>query len=465
MAGTLEKALKTNLDPRIYGTLAEIGAGQEVARNLFLAGAASGTIAKTMSAYDMQFSDAIYGAEPDGRYVCYSRVNKMLDCEYKLVLERLENHRPENTTFFSFADTVTTKSQKNQRDGHGWMGIKFQTDPLSEPNKIILHIRLHENSNVQQQQILGVLGINLIYAAYFLSQQPTQCIDTLLENIAEGSIEIDMIEFLGPVFKKTDNRLMALHLVKSGLTRSVFFTRHGKPIQGADLLYRKNILVLRGSYRPFTLVHENMIACAKQAFMQRNGFGEDEIVVLPELSMSHLLAFGTLDIDDFLGRVDTLNAMGMAVQISDFANFHSLKVHLAQFSTERISLAIGIKNVSEIFSEQNYTELAGGMVEGLGKLFSNGSNLYVYPKQLKTGEIRELDQMVFDDQVEHLFQYFFTTNRLIALKQYNPKLINIYTHDLRAAMSSGDPSWQEKIPAPVAEIILSKKLFGIRKTQ
>ncbi len=461
MAGTLEKALKINLDPRIYGTLAEIGAGQEVARNLFLAGAASGTIAKTMSAYDMQFSNAIYGAEPDGRYVCYSRVNKMLDFEYKLVLERLESHRPEQTTFFSFADTITTKSKKNQRDGHGWMGIKFQTDPMSEPNKIILHIRLHENSNVQQQQILGVLGINLLYAAYFFSHQPAQCIDSLLENIAEGSIEIDMIEFVGPLFKGTDNRLMALHLVKSGLTRSVFFTRLGKPIQGADLLFRKNILVLRGSYRPFTLVHEDMIACAKKAFMQRNDFGEDEIIVLPELSMSHLLAFGTLDIDDFLGRVDTLNAMGLAVQISDFANFHSMKMHLAQFSTKRISLALGIKNITEIFSEQSYSEMSGGMVEGLGKLFSNGSNLYVYPKRLKTGEIKQVDQMEFDPIVLHLFQHFLSTNRLIPLKSFNPALIDIYTQDIRTSLLEGDNSWKKKVPAAVTEIIVSKKLFGV----
>jgi hypothetical protein len=332
MKGTIEKALKINLDPQIYGTIAEIGAGQEVARNFFVAGAAAGTIAKTMSAYDMQFSDAIYGAEPDGRYVSYSRVNKMIDREYNLVLERLENHRPEDTKFFAFADTIAAKGFKSAHDCHGWLGVKFQSNPLEQPNKIILHVRLRENSNLQQQQTLGQLGINLIYAAYYLAQKPLKAIESLLDSLSTERIEIDMIEFAGPQFKHIDNRLMAVHLVRCGLTHSVFFTRNGNPVQGSDLLYRKHILALRGSFRPFTIVHQDMLHCAREAFLEENNFREDEMLVLTELSMSHLLAFGNLDETDFLGRVDTLCKMGFAVQISDFARFHELKCHLHQFT-------------------------------------------------------------------------------------------------------------------------------------
>jgi hypothetical protein len=458
--GTVEKALQINLDPRIYGTIAEIGAGQEVARNFFVAGAAAGTVAKTMSAYDMQFSDAIYGAEKNGRYVSYSRVNKMVDREYGLLLDRLESKRPENTTFFSFADTVAAKGYKSDRDCHGWLGIKFQTSPLEKPNKIILHVRLRENSNVLQQQTLGQLGINLIYAAFYYNQEPEKAIDSLLDNLSTDRIEIDMIEFSGPQFKEVDNRLMAVYLVRSGLTHSVFFTKNGDPVQGSDLLYRKNILTLRGSFRPFSIVHEDIIKCAKEAFIAKNKFKDDEIVILPELSMSHLLSFGNLDVVDFLGRVDTLCNMGFSVQISDFARFHELRCHLRQFTNERISLALGIKNIVEVFSEESYEDLPGGLIEGLGKLFAKSSNLYVYPKLLKDGSTRFVNEMTFEEDVNFLFQHFLKTNRLISLDKYDRKTINVFTSDIRDAMLQGDKAWKSKVPKKVYNHIKENGLFG-----
>ncbi|HBH49464.1 MAG TPA: nicotinate-nucleotide adenylyltransferase [Bacteroidales bacterium] len=463
MKGTIEKALKINLDPQIYGTIAEIGAGQEVARNFFVAGAAAGTIAKTMSAYDMQFSDAIYGAEPDGRYVSYSRVNKMIDREYNLVLERLENHRPEDTKFFAFADTIAAKGFKSAHDCHGWLGVKFQSNPLEQPNKIILHVRLRENSNLQQQQTLGQLGINLIYAAYYLAQKPLKAIESLLDSLSTERIEIDMIEFAGPQFKHIDNRLMAVHLVRCGLTHSVFFTRNGNPVQGSDLLYRKHILALRGSFRPFTIVHQDMLHCAREAFLEENNFREDEMLVLTELSMSHLLAFGNLDETDFLGRVDTLCKMGFAVQISDFARFHELKCHLHQFTKKQVSIVLGIKNIVEIFSHGTYEDLTGGRIEGLGKLFSRDAKLYVYPKLLKDGVIRMVTEMTFKDEVKFLFQHFLLNRRILPLKRFNPEIIDVFTRDTREAMKNGDSEWEEKVPEVVAEVIKSQKLFGLKQ--
>jgi hypothetical protein len=462
MKGTIEKALKINLDPQIYGTIAEIGAGQEVARNFFVAGAAAGTIAKTMSAYDMQFSDSIYGAEKDGRYVSYSRVNKMIDREYNLVIERLENHRPENTTFFAFADTVAAKGFKSDRECHAWLGVKFQLHPMEQPNKIVLHVRLRENSNLQQQQTLGQLGINLIYAAFYYSKEPQKLIDSLLDSLSTDRIEIDMIEFDGPQFKKVDNRLMAVHLVRSGLTHSVFFTSNGDPVQGSDLLYRKNILALRGSFRPYTIVHDDMIKCARESFLKENDFDESEMLMLTELSMSHLLAFGDLDESDFLGRVDTLCKMGFAVQISDFARFHELKCHLHQFTKKQVSIVLGIKNIVEIFSQGTYEDLSGGRIEGLGRLFSRDAKLYVYPKLLKDGVTRLVHEMTFEDEVKYLFQHFLYNRRIIPLDKFNPDIIDVFTRDIREAMTSGEGDWERKVPTIVAEQIKSKKLFGYR---
>ncbi len=460
--GTIEKALQINLDPRIYGTIAEIGAGQEVARNFFIAGGASGTIAKTMSAYDMQFSDAIYGKEKDNRYVSQSRVNKMLDREYGLVLERLENNRPENTMFFAFADTVAAKGFKTGRDCHGWMGIKFQTSPMEEANRIVLHVRMKDSTNLQQQECLGRLGINLIYAAFYHSNEPEKVIESLLDNLSRDRLEIDMIKFKGPKFNRVDNRLLALHLVRSGITRSIFFTKEGEPVQGSDLLYKKNILFLRGSYRPFTKVHLDILTHAKESFLSKNGFPEQEVVVLTEISMSHLLAFGDLDKSDFLGRVDTLCTMGYDVQISDYSSFHKLKKHLSQYTKNKISVALGVKNVSEIFSHKFYDDLKGGIVEGLGMLFSEGTNLFVYPKLLKDESIRTVDEMTFDDDIKYLFYHFYHTGRILPISNNDPELISIFTKDIRAAMAEGNDEWRNKIPDKVYEIIKQQKLFGYK---
>ncbi len=460
MKGTIEKALQINLNPKIYGTIAEIGAGQEVARNFFVAGAAAGTIAKTMSAYDMQFSDAIYGKEDNGRYVSYSRVNKMIEREYKLVVDRLEEYRPEDTMFFAFADTVAAKGYKSDRECHGWLGIKFQVAPNASANKIILHVRLKENSNVLQQKTLGVLGINLIHSAFYHHAEPSQIIDLLLDGLSTEQIEVDMIEFIGDAFNDIDNRLMSLHLVRSGLTHSVFFTHEGHPVQGSDLLYHKNILSLRGSFRPFSVVHSDILNCGRDAFKQANAFKDDDIIILPELSMSHLLAFGNLDKTDFLGRVDTLCKMGFPVQISDFAKFHEVKSHLHNFTKGQVAMVLGIKNLVEVFDEENYTELLGGRLEGLSLLISRNANLYVYPKLLKDKSVRKADEMNFEEDTMYLYKHFITNKRIVSLDNYNPSIIDVFTRDIREKMHQKDLSWKNDVPENVSNIIVRQKLFG-----
>ncbi len=168
---TEQKALEINLDEKVYGSFAEIGAGQEVARHFFQVGAAAGTIAKTISAYDKVMSDKIYGIESTGRYVCESRVYKMLDHEYELMESRLENDRP-NSCFFAFADSVAAINYQRTIRGSGWLGIRFQLSPGGVPNDLVIHVKMLDNDNQLQQQAIGILGVNLIYACYRYHTDP-----------------------------------------------------------------------------------------------------------------------------------------------------------------------------------------------------------------------------------------------------------------------------------------------------
>src|SRR6202040_1957595 len=236
--GTNKKALQINLDTKRYGTFAEIGAGQEGARRFFQVGGGAGTIAKTMSAYDVTFSDAIYG--PAHRYVSRKRLQRMLDHEYDLLLERLDAKLGSERTFFCFADTVAARSFKQHNESHGWLGVRFQTQPRSEPSQIIIHVRMLDEANVDQQEALGVIGVNLLHGAFYHSQ-PAKLISSLQENLAPGRIEVDMIKFSGPAFH-VDNRLMSLQLVSQGLTNAVMFTADGETVQPADVFYKKAIL-------------------------------------------------------------------------------------------------------------------------------------------------------------------------------------------------------------------------------
>lgn len=458
---TIEKALQINLDNSIYGTIAEIGAGQEVARNFFLAGGAAGTIAKTMSAYDMQVSDAIYGQEKDRRYVSQSRVLKMLNREYGLVMDRLQHIRPDHTRYFAFADSVVAKGYKTDRDCHGWMGLKFQVNQEEQACYIVLHVRMHDRSNIEQQQALGILGINLIYAAFYKFKTPELLIESLLDNLSPDRIEIDMIKFDGNYFSSVDNRLMALHLVRSGLTHSVFFTKTGEPVQAYDLLYKKNVLLLRGSFRPFTNTHFDIFKCAKEEYLKRMSCKTEDFLFLTELSMSHLMAFGDLDKTDFLGRVNTLCAMGYPVQISDFKFFHRLKTYLLQFNTNHLAFVLGIKNISELFNIQTYTNINDGILHALAELFSDQTQVYVYPKLLKNEAVKSVDKMSFEKDVINLFIHFLQNNFIIPLRNYDENKLPIFTDNIRKLIISNNQDWKKLIPQKVSEIIIRDKLFGL----
>jgi hypothetical protein len=457
---TLQKALEINLDPCKYGTIAEIGAGQEVARFFFQAGGAAGTVAKTMSAYDMQFSDAIYGEESNGRYVSRSRVERMLEKEYSLVITRTRESRPKNSTFFAFADTVAAKGFKSERECHGWMGVRVQLYPDAPPSEVLLHVRMLDQSNPEQQHALGILGVNLIYGAYNHYRDPERLIESLVDDVGTDRVEIDMIHFNGPYFEDIDNRLMALHLVKSGLTHGVMFGPEGDVLQPSDVLYKKNALVARGSFRPVTKVNMDMFRCGIAQFMGEDDTLEEKTVVLAEITTANLMGEGEIDPKDFLARVDILGALGLTVLISNYLRYFRLRAYINRYTKRKIAIVLGIKNIVDIFNEDFYEGLEGGILEAFGKLFAGNTRLHVYPCLNETGDLMTVDQLHVNDHVQHLLRHLIHTQDIVPLEGADASLMTIDSRKVLAEIKSGDGAWCDALPESACQTITEKRLFG-----
>src|SRR5213080_3778952 len=425
--GTNRKALQINLDAKKYGTFAEIGAGQEVARRFFFVGGASGTIAKTMSAYDMTFSDAIYG--PTDRYVSRIRLGTMLDHEHNLLIERLDQKLGNQRQFFVFADTVAARSFKQHNESHGWLGVRFQTQSRGEPSQIIIHVRMLDEANVDQQEALGVIGVNLLYGAFYHSQ-PEKLISSLQENLAPGKIQVDLIKFSGPAFANIDNRLMSLQLVSQGLTDAVMFTADGEMVQPSEILHKKAILIERGSFRPVTYATNDMLEGARRQFLKESGTSEKDLVVLMEMTLENLLSEGQLNHADFLARVDILGALGRTVLISKFGEYYRLSGYLARYTSKLVGLVMGVPSLMEIFDEKYYLNLEGGILEALGRMFKHGLKLYVYPMiDEKTGKIMTATQVEVAPNLRSLFQYLIENNFITEITDYHPEYLKIFPPD------------------------------------
>jgi hypothetical protein len=459
--GTHQKALQINLDPSKYGTFAEVGAGQEVARWFFRVGGASGTIAKSMSAYDMVISDAIYGHAD--RYVSEERLQGMLDREYNLLLERLDEKRGANTKFFVFADTVVARSYNQQNDAHGWLGIRFQTEPRGQPSEIIIHVRLWDKENLQEQEALGILGVNLLYGAMYLHNDPEALIVSLVDNVGKDRIEVDMIRFSGPSFEKLDNRLMALKLVQSGLTNAALFTANGEVIQPADAFYKKCILVERGSFRPITKVTLDMLRCAQAQFVQEPKVKGEEVLTLMEMTLKNLTEGDKIDHQDFLDRVDILGALGKTVLISDFGEYYRLAGYFFRYTKKMIGIAMGVPSLQEIFDEKYYTNLSGGILESFGRMFKNDLKLYVYPLlETKTGSLISATNLRVAPNLRHLHAYLVENRFIEGLRDYDERCLPVFSRDVLKKIRSGDKSWEEMVPAQVAQMIRERHLFGCK---
>jgi|TARA_B100000745_G_scaffold118122_1_gene76329 hypothetical protein len=455
-----QKALQINLDNSIYGTFAEIGAGQEVARNFFQAGGAAGTIAKTMSAYDMTMSDSIYGES--SRYVSEERLVAMLNHEFDVLIERLSKERGASSRFFAYANTVTAKGYRGSGNYHGWTGIRFQHAPNARPSQILVHLKLLDNQNRFQQQAIGVAGVNLLHTCFYQRDGMEAMVESLMDNLTNERVLIDAIKISGPAFAHLDERLLSLELVRRGYTDVILFNGNGKVVQPEAELYKKNLLTLRSGFRPPTLLSTEMLEKGAEMF-QRN-LPEDQadnIVTLAEISMNQLIERGEIDNADFLARIDMLSAINQRVLITNFGRYHRLNKYLSEISKRRIAFVVRVNNLKDILTEANYSDMDGGFFEGMGNLFSKNCHLYVYPEKADDSE-----QLIGSDDIEiathlkPLVDYFITNKQIQDITNYTPSVANIWSRRIVESIEAGEHTWEEMVPKAVADAVKHSDLFS-----
>ncbi len=455
---TLEKALEFNVDSSHYGTFAEIGAGQEVVRWFFQAGGAAGTISKSISAYDMQVSDAIYGSCQ--RYVSRTRLEAMLEHEQKLTRQRLED-RGSSSSFFTFADTVSARNYHGTNECHAWMGVRFQTEPQADDSVIIIHVRMLDDTNAGQQEALGIVGVNLVYGAYTYHRDSAKLLSSLLDDLSPSRIEIDMVDVSGPAFENVDTRVLTLRLVELGLTEAAMFSADGEVVQASEALRKRPLLVQRGRFRPVTLVNMDMLQSALRQFEQVHGSDAGEILPIMEISMHNLLEDSNVCLDDFLSRAEALSTTGSMVMISDFQHHHRLSAYLARNTDRAIGFVMGLGSLRRMFEEQYYNDLDGGILESLGRLFKEQLTLLIYPlKNTRTGDVEHLDSMRLEHSLQHLFSYLRERQCIVPIEEFSQQHLDIHSPDVLKMIANGSRRWLEMVPESVAAKIVEKNLFG-----
>jgi hypothetical protein len=467
----IDKARIINHDPYKYGTFAEIGAGQEVARNFFRSGKASSTIAKTMSAYDMIFSDSIYGPEPGKRYVCESRLKKMLDHEFDLIRERIWNSRDPKTHFFVFADTVASKRNITGLDGgHGWLGVRFQSKAETEPSEVIIHVNLLDKYTLDQQEAVGTVGVNLIYACFYLNNDPEKLIDSLKDSLKDGQIEIDMIRCKGPAFKNVDNRLMSLRLVEQGLTNVVLFSPKGESLQPSEVLYKKHVLIQRGRFKPVTKLHVEMLESAKTAFTKDCKINESECMSIMEITLTNLLSDGRVNIHDCIAQIEVLGSLNQYIMISNYPEYYRLSEFLSKYTRENVAIVMGIAHLDRIFDEKYYTEVPGGIVAALGNLFRKNVKAYIYPAYSlstekpapayeKSRSLHTCMNYLPPENLKNLYAHFMSNKYIRDLPVIRTESLEINSEDVLKMIQSGNPEFMKFVPEAAAKIIQEKSYF------
>jgi len=459
LSDTHQKALRINLDAGKYGTFAEIGAGQEVARWFFRVGGAAGTVAKSISAYDMTVSDAIYG--PSSRYVSRERLVKMLEYEYGLLTERLGPRRGVGSRFFAFADTVATRSYSRRENAHGWLGVRFQAVPGAAPSQIILHVQMVDQENVLQQEALGVIGVNLVYAALYLHEDLPGFLRSLLDNLTRQRIDVDVVKVEGPAFDGVDNRGLCVQLVQHGLTEATLLTSQGEVVQAGEVLYKKPLLVVRGSFRPVTHATVDLIESARNQFAAEPAVKGEEVVVLTEMTLRHLAEGGVIDPRDFVERAETLGALGLHVLVSNYARYFRLAAHLVAHNQKMIAIAMGVRRLREMFDDAYYADLDGGILEAFGRMFKNDLRLYIYPVRERVGgEIVTARSLQVAPHLRHLHAHLLENRLVEDLHNYDESHLAIFGRQVLELIRSGDPAWEKYVPGCVVEMIRERRLFG-----
>jgi len=456
---TEQKALEINLNDKIYGSFAEIGAGQEVARHFFQVGAAAGTIAKTISAYDKVVSDKIYGIESTGRYVCEARVYKMLDHEYDLMETRLDNERPD-TCFFSFADSVAAINFSRTIKGNGWLGIRFQLRPDSPPNDLVVHVKMLDKNNQLQQQAIGVLGVNMVYACYNYHEAPETLLESLIDSL-RGRIKIDMVRLSGPDFEEVDNRRLSLMLVKHKLTEVAMFNEEGQSVHASEFLYKKNLMVVRGSFRPATLVNMDMIKTAYKQFREDAGPESNKCYLLTEITMDNLLSDGDLDEKDFLDRADLLCELGQTVVISDCSQQQKLIDYFKDYKVKKLGLVTGVRELLELINNTYYQNQEGALLSAFGSLFTRNVAFYVYPAlQEGSGETINCVNLPVPEDVKFIYKHLLESNQIRDIKGFKEEVLHIFSQQVLQMIKEDEEGWEKLVPTKVAKLIKEKCLFG-----
>jgi len=459
-----EKSVRININSGFYGTIAEIGGGQETARHLFQAGGASNTVAKSVSAYDKSFSDHFYNEGKPARYVAEERLVKMIDYEYDELIKILDDKT--NRKFFAFANTVETLNYAKTNQGNGWLGIALQGVDRQKPNKILIHVKLHENDTLLQQYSLGALGINLIHGGLFAGDDPRKVLLTLTDNLGTDRVEIDYIYADGPDYKWVDNRLLNLMLVSKGMTPAIMFDETGRVRQPGEMLYKKNVLLMRGYFRPINNLTLDFLKDSLAIFKRDEDYKPDNTIAFCEISLKNLLQDDEqLDEKDFLNRVNLLNLAGQSVMVSNFYRYFKLVDYFAQFKMIKLRIVLGMPTFDKIFHSSQYTDLRGGLLEAMGILFQENVKLYLYPyTDMNTGEIIYPADDHFKDEYKLLWQYLIATRKILLLQGIPSNQLKITASYISKLIEAADENLSAYLPREVAEAIVHEKLFGYGKS-
>ena len=458
---TARKALQINIDTKFYGTFAEIGGGQEVARHFFLAGGASGTIAKTISAYDKSFSDAHYNKHKKGRYVSEDRLIKMLTYEYNQLDNVLSDQKPD-ACLFTFADTVEVLNYQKNNYSHGWMGVRFQLRPGGPANTVLLHVKLEENDGLSQQTTLGILGVNLVYACIHYHQHPRQFLESLSDNLTLDRFRVNAIRMDGPDLEYVDNRLLAVQLVKSGMSHAIMFDKNGDVQQPSDMLYKKNVLAFRGTFRPITYIAKDILNKSMELFKKDEDYEEGNTLSFCEITLNNLSTKGT-DVDeiDFLERVNMLNSIGQNVMVSDIREYYRLVDFFKLFKLKKLRIVMGVPTLEKIFDEKYYTDLRGGLLESIGKMFPTHMKLYIYPTLAKSGTTKEINSKNVKIPSKHklLYEYLQENHYILDLKSDLSDQLHVKSREVSEMIRNDNPDWEKYVPMKIAKTIKEKNLF------
>jgi len=460
---TMQKAFAFNMDKDKYGTIAEIGAGQEVSRWFFRAGGAAGTIAKTISAYDMSFSDAIYGEEQNKRYVTENRLKRMLDKEFDLIIKRVSHVRPATSTYFAFADTVTARGYRQQGECHGWLGIKLQLTPGSEPCEILLHLRMLDESHALQQEAVGILGVNLIYGAFQFYSKLEELIQSLGDNLESGRLEIDLIRFSGPYFQDVDNRLMALKLVEMQLSDAVVFGADRRTlVHPSELFYKRDILVMRSMFRPVTNVSVDMMNCGLEIFTRLPGIVSHAAMTVAEISVAGMRSLNDFDMQDILDRVDCLNILNYPVIVSNFLRYFRLREYLGRYTGGKVAFVLGIPNLETLFDDAYYEGLKGGIMGAFASLLDCDTHLLVYPMRRDDNpdEIITSETFPVPGHLTYFYRHLRANSQILPVEKYNDANMHIWPDEVLRQIEMGAGDWTQSVPNPVAQEIIQRRMFG-----